>query len=260
MGEPVDDLAGHDLFETGESMGGLGVATALGIGERIVEHELRSAALQNDRLKMRRPQRCGRISDPVEDGKRTPIELVADDKDGHAAERAFDAVDEQRAVRVRRFEDRRDQNQAGNRIDFITRNRIESRCGAGVVGDDPDFRRHAVQLFGQRAQIVGVQLRRSKSGERYRRLVVEGDVRNDRGDAVVEIVPAGSDDEIIFAPADMSLAVEIDVAVAAGQQNDGVGRPIGLHQQDAHRRIGPGDPIVGDHRSRIERPAVEHSG
>ena len=183
---------------------------------------------------------------------------MADDKDGHAAERAFDAVDEQRAVRVRRFEDRRDQNQAGDRIDFAARNRIESRRGAGVVGDDPDSRRHTVQLFGHRVQIVGVLLRRSKSGERYRRLVVEGDVRNDRGDAVVEIVPPGPDDEIIFAPTDMSLAVEIDIAVAAGQQHDGVGRPIGLHQQDANRRIGPGDPIVGDHRRRIERPAVEH--
>ncbi len=144
-------------------------------------------------------------------------------------------------------------------IDFAARNRIESRCGAGVVGDDPDFRRHAVKLFGQRAQIVGVQLRCSKSGERRRRLVIDGDVRNDRGNAVVEVVPASSDDEIVFAPADMSLAVEIDVAMAAGQQHDGVGRLIGLHQQDAHHRIGPGDPIVGDHRSRIDRPAVEQS-
>ena len=75
-------------------MGGLLVATALGIGERIVEHELRSAALQNDRLKMRRPQRRGRISDPVDDGQRTWIELVTDNENGHVADRELNAVNE----------------------------------------------------------------------------------------------------------------------------------------------------------------------
>ncbi len=68
MAEPVDDLAGHDLFEAGESVGGLGVATAVGIGERIVKHELRLTAFQDDRLEMRRAQDRGRISDPVDDG------------------------------------------------------------------------------------------------------------------------------------------------------------------------------------------------
>ena len=55
---------------------------------------------------------------------------------------------------------------------------------------------------------------------------------------MIDKISASSNDEVILAPADMSLAVEIDVAVATGQQHDGVGRLIGFHYKDATAVLG----------------------
>ena len=63
--------------------------------------------------------------------------------------------------------------------------------------------------------------------------MVGRDVRNDRKQSAIGITHARAQEKIVFAPADMRLRIEIDVAVPARQKHDRPGRLVGLHHQHA---------------------------